>query len=381
MNIKLRKNKNLLIKQTITENGITLIALVVTIVVLLILAGVTITMVLGEDGIIAQAKLAAEKTKEAEEQAKGDLSNLTEEISNILTSEPPAPTRPTATPSPTPTPIPTIKEAIEKGADFAKDGNKEITDGEKNMWVPQGYTVVDPTKNENVSYTDNNNPKIDEGIVITDAVDGTGKSTGNEFVWVPVDDIDTMAKLQKGSQDNWEGKLYDFTKDESGNSKAEEKKDYGVGTTNYREPDTVSNDASKFSSIKENDYKDFKEQLQSEFNSMIASVTRYKGFYIGRYETSNLGTATPIVKKDQTPTTNTDWYTMYKNSKNIKKDGSGATSSMIWGCQWDAVMNWFLRSTDDSTKKYVTNSTDKGYYNQSNKTTTGSNPAYAVNKI
>ena len=45
------------------KKGITLIALVVTIVVLLILAGVTVTLVLGEDGILSQAKLAAERTK------------------------------------------------------------------------------------------------------------------------------------------------------------------------------------------------------------------------------------------------------------------------------------------------------------------------------
>ena len=45
--------------------GITLVALVVTIVVLLILAGVSINTVLGEDGIIKKAKEAAEATKRA----------------------------------------------------------------------------------------------------------------------------------------------------------------------------------------------------------------------------------------------------------------------------------------------------------------------------
>ena len=45
--------------------GITLVALVVTIVVLLILAGVSINTVLGDDGIIKKAKEAAEATKRA----------------------------------------------------------------------------------------------------------------------------------------------------------------------------------------------------------------------------------------------------------------------------------------------------------------------------
>ena len=47
------------------QNGITLIALVVTIIVLLILAGVTISLVLGENGIIAKAKKTQSVTDEA----------------------------------------------------------------------------------------------------------------------------------------------------------------------------------------------------------------------------------------------------------------------------------------------------------------------------
>ena len=42
------------------QSGITLVALVVTIVVLLILAGVSINLVLGENGLITQAKEAKE---------------------------------------------------------------------------------------------------------------------------------------------------------------------------------------------------------------------------------------------------------------------------------------------------------------------------------
>ena len=45
-----------------TEKGITLVALVVTIVVLLILAGVSINLVLGNNGIIAKAKEAETKS-------------------------------------------------------------------------------------------------------------------------------------------------------------------------------------------------------------------------------------------------------------------------------------------------------------------------------
>lgn len=48
------------------QNGITLIALVITIIVLLILAGVSIAMLTGENGILSKATTATEKTQEAE---------------------------------------------------------------------------------------------------------------------------------------------------------------------------------------------------------------------------------------------------------------------------------------------------------------------------
>ena len=47
------------------KKGITLIALVITIVVLLILAGVSIAMLIGENGIVTQANKAKKATEEA----------------------------------------------------------------------------------------------------------------------------------------------------------------------------------------------------------------------------------------------------------------------------------------------------------------------------
>ena len=54
------------------RKGITLIALVITIIVLLILAGVSIAMLTGENGILNQAQEAKEQTeyKSAEEKVK-----------------------------------------------------------------------------------------------------------------------------------------------------------------------------------------------------------------------------------------------------------------------------------------------------------------------
>ena len=69
-------------KENKKELGITLIALVITIIVLLILAGVSIAMLTGENGILTQAQNASRQTSEASviEQAQLDiLAKQTEE--------------------------------------------------------------------------------------------------------------------------------------------------------------------------------------------------------------------------------------------------------------------------------------------------------------
>ena len=64
------------------KRGITLIALVVTIIILLILAGVTINMVLGDGGILNKTKVAAEKYQNAQEQEEYWVGKIENEIKN-----------------------------------------------------------------------------------------------------------------------------------------------------------------------------------------------------------------------------------------------------------------------------------------------------------
>lgn len=65
------------------ENGITLIALVITIIVLLILAGVSIAILTGENGILTQAQNAKNKTEEAAKQEEAALKELEEKIDGV----------------------------------------------------------------------------------------------------------------------------------------------------------------------------------------------------------------------------------------------------------------------------------------------------------
>ena len=73
---KLKKNK-----------GITLIALVVTIIVLLILAGISIYMLTGQNGILNRAAEAKEKTKQSEKEEKTNLGSLEDLINERVDND------------------------------------------------------------------------------------------------------------------------------------------------------------------------------------------------------------------------------------------------------------------------------------------------------
>ena len=66
--------------------GITLIALIITVIVLLILAGVVINMTLGNDGIIAKAQGAVDMYKNATEKEEMQLAKVDNEIDNYISS-------------------------------------------------------------------------------------------------------------------------------------------------------------------------------------------------------------------------------------------------------------------------------------------------------
>ncbi len=259
MNSKLRKNENILMRQTLTQNGITLIALVVTIVVLLILAGVTITMVLGEDGVLRQAQLAAEKTKEADEKERADLQNLVGIIDEAVNGKDPE----------------TLKEALEKQKYFSYTtkydtaGNK-IEDSEAPtktpaITIPAGFKVAEGDVNN-----------IEQGIVISDR-------DGNEFVWVPCEKTEYVKHTYTGSNNNDEGPNIE----DEGNA--------GWNTHYYRA------------------YKDWTGD-QSQENENKASVEKYGGFYIARYEAGVPSNAEFYVDAS-TIEEKSDYYTASTNDK------------------------------------------------------------------
>lgn len=91
--------------------------------------------------------------------------------------------------------------------------------------------------------------------------------------------------------------------------------------------------------------------MQCNYNSMIQSVKKYGGFYVGRYETG-LVESQVVSQKNVKPITAKEtsgnlWYGMYNKQKEFNNDY--VVSSMIWGSQYDAILNWALQG-DDSNK-------------------------------
>ena len=350
-------NRDLSESKKVKENsGITLIALVVTIVVLMILATVSINAVLGQNGIIGKAKQAKEsyeKSVKAEDTAMQELLNEMTQYNEGSSSD---------------------------------DGKVTLPDGwngdkvnpvksEDNIVVPvpKGYTASTATGEKSVS----------SGFVIKEGNDGSKTEGINEFVWVPVSNISDIYDSANNAGQSWDFSGTTSTKDT-----------YPTPQNNgHREPDVVTEGGTRYDAVSTNLQKaglsstatasDFKTQLQTEFNEMINSVKTYGGFYIGRYETGNLSQTKAVVQKNNSDINNQTWYTMYKMCKTIKANENVYTG-MIWGCQWDATLRWMQTSTNSEVANFPTNSTGKGNYQGTNGNApipTGSNNSYSVNNI
>ena len=350
------------------NNGITLIALIVTIVVLLILAGVTINLIFSENGIILKAREASEKTNESIIKEQEVLNKADEYINNINANiVPDKPDNPT------------------ENWDLSKVNPIESKDETPIIVpVPKGYTA---------SNVDGENT-VKDGFVIyegTDEVNDTNKDTArltkNQFVWVPVSDINEMYGTDSTGK-KW-GKTYTFSEEgitalnwEENNGIMQLKNSTGDGS--YREPDILTSfdtdaELSKYN-IGASTQIEFNNQLEDEFYSMLESVEKYGGFYIGRYETGNLNQKEAVVVKNNNDIAMQNWYTQYNLAKTIAAD-TNVTTTMIWGSQWDATMRWMYESGDLNKKIYTYNSDGKGNYNSDAIIPTGTIEEYSVNNI
>lgn len=322
-------NKKLKIKQ---EKGITLIALVVTIVVLLILAGVSISLVLNNNGVISKAKEARDKYAEAQTNDEKQLNEVSDWIKE------------------------TVGDTTGGGS---AGGSGSTVDG---VTIPEGYYYVGGTKAKGIVISDNVADKeLDKG-----KENVRRDLAGNQWVWVPVETPSSLYTTVAAGQalaGSTGVKTTKYTNSEIISGKTRVKPG---DTSSYREPDILTSygkDDTNYATAGFSSLANMAETMKSDYEEMIESLEKYKGFYIGRYELTANGEKTGAT---QTCENGVNWYTLYKNCTTLAS-GSKVKTRMIWGLQWDATCNWL-----DNSGFSITNSSTWGNYYENDATGSGS---------
>ena len=271
------------------------------------------------------------------------------------------------------------KSNVVKSFKEAKTENSTI-DGKKegnanNPTIPAGYIPINTeTSNWGNGKDAPSQDSVKHGLVIKD-------EQNNEWVWVPVPDVTVMCNTSNTAEYTLCGTTGETAVTTNKYSKSgiiSGKTRTTPGTTTdpyYREPDLVVGSDGASYDAKDTFYKTIlgktgtKEQLAQlfvdEYKAMIESVSKYGGFYIGRYELS--GTVTEPTEKPGETLTKTDWYNLYNACRSSKLQASDKVKTqMIWGCQWDVTMNWLISSGAKTSDEVNKNSSTWGNYSNYN---------------
>ena len=300
-----------MLKETFKKNkGITLIALVVTIIVLLILAGISIVMLTGQNGILNRAAEAKEKTEVAQEEENEKLQGYEDTINQ-----------------------------------YVPNSNGGITGGSLPTGTGTTPYLPDESKFEKVEGTD-----LNTGLVIKE------KKTGSEYVWVEVPR--TTAVYPEGKLN-----ITEFTDEEYTNIETY----LHTYTSEYRNG-TIYNDV-----YYEDDTKGWFTD-EAEYNTakkkMLKSVYQNGGFWVGRYEAGieknrtaeGEATTIPLSKANLYPYT----YVTRTQAKVLAEqvESGNYTSSLMFGVQWDLVLKYIETKNPSQKSNLLTDSTTIGnYYN------------------
>ena len=322
-------------KKLKNRKGITLIALVITIIVLLILAGVAIAMLSGENGILKKAAEAKTKTEQAQSDEQVRLAKM-EAASNL--------------------------KGITHTEKISSIGNKEIS-----VKTPSGF-ALSPREGEQ---------KIETGMVIID-------TEGNEYVWIPVFEKDencdwgvdySAVKSTTEDSDEYYTAIQTALKTYTETYTVDNCEDLWYGDENYGQYGYYN--GKKFIYYTNGNMTE--EEYNKLYRKMLKSVYENKGFYIGRYEMgiSVVNSVEEALKKTRTKVkeyiassaTNTSTTTVTKGAPSVegmtlpiskanavaynyitqsqaqmlaeklgeKSSYSSVTSSIMFGVQWDAV--------------------------------------------
>jgi len=357
-------------KELKNSKGITLIALVITIIVMLILVGVSVTVALN-GGLFSTAKQASAQTQEERDKeqnlAEGKVEiggvwyNSIEEYTNGKSSG--GETEPTYKESITglaegvtlvayenlETEVSAdIKEAVDAGKIQAVLKETVTVDEETTT-----YTAVVPTGFE-IS-TQDGEDSISGGLVIKDGA--------NEFVWIPYTSEEEYEEGYFGELENIDS-VSGFSYD------SQEELDYYYGTD--AEGNSYYN------------YSDF--SYEEDKTNIEESIKTYGGFYVGRYETTydslneqnvaqgiGVKRGKTVLKSDNILREGTNegvdnnyddepdpyyyrWFGLYKTQKDMYAEKQAVFSTMITSKQWDEIMAFTEYSDETRDSDTYTNS-------------------------
>lgn len=317
-------------RRALKETGITLIALVVTIIVLLILAGVTLSIAIDNGGLIGRAKEAKIIKEEAdikEQKILNDVADYMEsyesenkvvKISEIKTK-----------PNEEVVPVSKYTKIV------AEDelGNKII--------IPKGFGI-----------TNDSCTNVEQGIVIEDA-DNSRETKGSQFVWIPVGDINVSESINPSGTLHISLARYMFDDQTGvGNIVQEQVGPNYTATTSSSAIDNFYEfaDDTESRNVINKTYNNDKAYNLSKF---VESAIKNGGYYIGRFEAGIKGTTSSSTSEFITGTVSKNSTT---NAQIIVKANVGVWNNITQKNASTVSKNMYSNSEDissDLTNSYA----------------------------
>ena len=306
--------KKKFLKSSNREKGITLVALVITIVILIILATVAIQFAFGENGLINRAQDAKNYQANADAEQNKFFGDAETAINEALGG--------------------TGGDTIEdiKGGEKL-DETAQIKDNLGNIvWIPGGFGVADDS-----------GVNVEDGVVIED-------NAGNQFVWIPV------GEYKVTTEKNSTGKLTNNLTRRSWGEKnvvqnpTEVNEDEAINTGGsydyYGEGATQDKDGNPITTVAKDQIEAFK-----------TSATTKGGFYIGRYEQGEGN----VCKAGVNAYVNVTRDEAKAQSEAMYKDNDFVVSELISSYAWDTALNFMCQNHTEGYK--IATTTDKTYGN------------------
>ena len=315
------------------EKGVTLVALVVTIVVLLILAGVTINLVVGQNGLISKAKEARGKMQNAEANEKTSMDSTSDWILEVA------------------------------------NGTELPQTNETKPYMPgDGFTKVEGTNLAN-------------GLTIQD-------SDGNQYVWVEVPMTEIVYPTAKLG-------ITEFNEDEYTKIENDLHAYTMTYRKEKNEEETTFKDV-WYEDITDQDDWYTSEQYTKQKQKMLKSVYQNGGFWVARYEAGlteenrrNLNSSEPTVvpKSEQNliPYTHITRTQAKKVAEMVQytKNEKVYKGSLMFGVQWDLMLKFIENKTIKTDASIVSklnfDSTSIGNYKNNQWNITNTSAKYSIN--